>query len=180
MRASQTAWQAPIRVRMGKYVGLRNYKNQVSKPNCQMAQLPETIPGLLNFFNLEYHDLYLTCIFCNNLLTLDDCWHFEHASLSVIWRQGWPYGCCVGCCIQSAYLECLTFYEYSAEAEEVCDECESTLLELGVRCYGCFAYLTFTEKLEQQWNGELFHKVRGRWKGLCQHCRYAWAHTDFD
>ncbi|ASC49548.1 E6 [Bovine papillomavirus] len=140
-----------------------------------MDSYPHSIQELLECYGLSFYDLYLLCIFCDNLLTYADCDHFEYAELNLVWRNGWPYGVCKSCCSRAGHWECVRFYQFSMLGNDVESHTGCTLLQLSVRCYACLKKLNLTEKLEHVWKGVAFHCVKDRWKGICNNCRNAWA-----
>lgn len=143
-----------------------------------MDSAPRTIQQLLLCYNLSFYDLYLLCYFCDELLNLNDCAHFEEAKLNLLWRNGWPYAVCKECCARIGYLECVRFYQFSMLGNDVESLTGNTLLQLGIRCLNCLCFLTLAEKLEHVWDNVAFHCVKYRWKGFCRNCRYAWVQTD--
>ncbi|ALP46951.1 E6 protein [Pudu puda papillomavirus 1] len=139
-----------------------------------MAGLPTSISSLLSEFGWCIDDLFLVCVFCDELMSLEDCTHFENAVLSLIWKNGWPYGCCQRCCRRAGYYECSNFYQFSIFGHDLETLTGQTLLQLCIRCYQCLKKLTLDDKLGLLWNNEPFHNIKNRWKGRCTQCRNAW------
>lgn len=145
-----------------------------------MAHLPHTISQLCALVHLPPESLCLVCAFCDKLMQSIDYYHFGLASLSLIWRRGWPFACCLPCCLTASFLEVAYFYEGSASAETVESLTCNTLSSLPVRCHCCLKYLTEEEKNYHREQKVFLHRIRGRWKGCCTYCRDAWAEADFE
>lgn len=142
-----------------------------------MAGYPSRLHELPEYYNLDICEIYVTCVFCNNLLTLDDTLNFEKADLNLVWRHGWPYGCCQACCKKAGFCEFMRYYQLSVSGDAIESVTGKTLLQLQIRCFGCLCPLDLATKLEHAWNKYPFHFVQNRWKGCCGDCRNAWAST---
>lgn len=142
-----------------------------------MAQYPRTIAGLLDYYGVDIAEVYLTCIFCNTLLTLPDILNFDEAELNLVWRLGWPYGCCEACCHKAGLFEFNRHYQFSVPGDAIESFTGHDLLSLNARCFSCLKKLDLATKFVHVWNSFLFHFVHNRWKGCCESCRHAWLST---
>lgn len=136
----------------------------------------QSIAELLELLDIDVFQLILPCLFCNNVMSICDCLHFEKAPLTLAWRDGQPYGCCQLCCLKAGLLEYELFFQFAIPAACI-EQIAGPLLTLDVRCVLCLTTLNLGDKLALQWNNQNYLLIRDRLKGVCTPCQNAWVYS---
>ncbi|AHL46424.1 E6 protein [Rupicapra rupicapra papillomavirus 1] len=140
-----------------------------------MEGYPKTIAQLAAHSNFADSHLLLPCIFCGDFLTAADVIHFDTAPLTLLWRFGFPYACCIRCCNYAGMLEAYRYFQGLIPAAWVEQITGLSLLQLDVRCVTCLRRCSLGDKLSVLWRSSDFFVVRNRLKTVCQICGDAWS-----
>ncbi|ABM67065.1 E6 [Macaca fascicularis papillomavirus 1] len=136
-----------------------------------MAIKPQTGSALAALLGLQLQELSLPCNFCGNFLSVSELLELEEKGLQLIWKGDFVYGCCRCCCVATATYECMAFLEDTILGSDIEEREGKPIAEISIRCQNCLRRLDLIDKLDIVGRNELFHKVRGRWKGLCRQCK---------
>ncbi|AAM19219.1 E6 [Equus caballus papillomavirus 1] len=111
------------------------------------------------------------CMWCHEPLTNLDALNFLECNLSMVWRNGTPYGACKACVEFQCFLEVYLHSEGDYRPREVAQEVGRSLCDVRVRCWSCSKPLTKNEKQEIELLGKPLTKVRHKeWRALCYNC----------
>ncbi|UQE90567.1 E6 [Trichechus manatus papillomavirus] len=133
--------------------------------------MPRTIQGLRDNFDLDYGTLLLACLLCKTQLTDYDMMHFEAGRFFLVWQEGLPWACCRRCIRWWAAVDRVCYYQYSASIADVEAETNLPFETLNVRCIACLRQLTHLDKLALSHLGAYLHRCRNKWRGWCNLCR---------
>ncbi|ATQ38282.1 E6 [Gammapapillomavirus 8] len=131
---------------------------------------PTHLDDYCKFYNVSFFDLSLRCIFCGHLLDSLQLANFYKKHLSLVWRTGNCFACCLQCCRVSAQHEFERYCRCSVPAGLIQDILHKPLSEIIIRCHGCLTLLDLVEKIDAVNRGDNFYLVRKAWKGLCRDC----------
>ncbi|ABR20502.1 E6 protein [Human papillomavirus 88] len=134
------------------------------------SYLPKRLDDFCSIFNISLFDVHLPCIFCGYILDLQQLGSFYQKQLSLVWRSGACFACCVPCSRLSARYEAERFYRCSVKGIHFEDFLRKNLADVVCRCYECMSLLDLPEKLDCIFRGECFHLVRNTWRGTCRNC----------
>lgn len=135
------------------------------------SQLPRRLDRLCESLGISFFDLKLPCAFCDFHLTLQELAEFYEKSLSVLYRNGMPYGACRGCLKLSAKHEYEQFCRCVVLAEILPDLVNQPLSTICMRCLCCYRLLDPAEKIDLYAGNENVYLVRTLWRGRCRECR---------
>ncbi|QBN12683.1 E6 protein [Equus asinus papillomavirus 2] len=110
------------------------------------------------------------CMFCHNPLTNLDALNFLECRLSMVWRNGTPYGACRDCIRWQCFVDVYLNSEGDYCPQEVVKTIGRPLHDIRVRCWSCSKALTKNEKQEIALAGKPLTKVRHDWRALCYNC----------
>ncbi|ADJ96335.1 E6 protein [Delphinus delphis papillomavirus 1] len=133
---------------------------------------PCTITELCKQFDLDFYELLICCVFCRRQLEGFEKWSFMNKELFVVWEKHFPFAVCPKCLEIRAIIDLLRSFERAGSEETVEEDTGVPLIDLRIRCYGCYKPLTTTEKRFHVEDGKLFNKIANNWRGLCTNCTY--------
>lgn len=132
--------------------------------------LPKSIRQLCLAYNRDADHIDLFCQFCHKPLSILDKICFDHAKLTLLWRDGSPRGVCVLCARILARVEFTQRHEVSCSAQQAAQYIGSSLEEAVVRCLRCLTPLQRQEKALLVRDNRTVHKVWGTWRAPCVRC----------
>lgn len=134
---------------------------------------PTNIRELAQALQIPFSALQVPCIFCKNHLGRVDLQQFVYKSLSLVWREGWPYGVCVKCLAMRCRVQVWRGYEASVDVTGL-EKCLGERFgDQLIRCLVCLSPLTPLDKVDMVAKNRQFHKISGNFRGTCRSCSVA-------
>jgi hypothetical protein len=131
---------------------------------------PSCLREYCSYFNVNFLDLKLQCIFCRNICDIVDLALFFKKQLRLVWRSQIAYACCNNCIVLSARYESEKYSVCSVKAENLHALIRVPLQDVSLRCNYCIGLLTPSEKVDLITANRYVWLVRGYWRGICSAC----------
>lgn len=131
---------------------------------------PTCLRDYCDYFEINFFDLRLLCIFCKRLLDEVDLARFHKKQLYLVWRGFVAYACCDKCLKLSARYESEKHCVCVVEAENLHGLIGVPVQNVLLRCKQCLGVLTLSEKVDLLTGRKLVWLIRGYWRATCSSC----------
>nr|AYA93851.1 MAG: E6 protein [Human papillomavirus] len=131
---------------------------------------PTCLREYCDYFDINFFDLRLLCIFCKQLLDQVDLAKFHKKKLCLVWRGNRAFACCDKCLQLSARYESERHCVCVVKAENLHGLIGVPLQDVLLRCNLCLGVLTTSEKVDLIAGGKLVWLIRGYWRATCSSC----------
>ncbi|QBR53196.1 E6 protein [Tree shrew papillomavirus 2] len=138
-----------------------------------MTAIPLTLWELAEQIGSTVSRLPLKCVFCKKSMNGLDKYNFGGASFNPVLKEGAVYGCCLTCAREAARQDLRKNCTGLGTRTVVEAVTGLSLGEIGVRCVCCMRHLSQLEKVEVSCRGELYYRVRDKWRARCRQCAIA-------
>nr|AYA93937.1 MAG: E6 protein [Human papillomavirus] len=146
------------------------WKIQQFLPHLMENLFPTGLREYCNYFEIEFFDLKLPCIFCRGICNLVDLAQFFEKRLCIVWRRNLAFACCEKCLLLCAKYESEHYCVCSIKAEHLHGLIRQPLQDVVLRCNYCFRLLTSSEKVDLVTADRYCWLVRGHWRAICSGC----------
>ena len=131
---------------------------------------PRSLDEYCRFYQIDFFDLRLPCIFCKFYTSLQDLGNFYIKRLSIVWRGNRPFACCMRCIRHSAVYEREQYCQCFVNCAFLDAVVGKPLHEIVIRCISCYALLDYAEKIDAFNAERAVFLVRGHWRTECREC----------
>lgn len=140
-------------------------------PHLMENLFPTCVKDYCSYFEINFLDLSLPCIFCRFRCNIVDLAQFYSKQLRLIWRNNIAFACCEKCLKLCAKYEFEQHCVCSVRAEHLHGLIRVPMDQVLLRCTYCFAVLTASEKVDLVAGSRYVWLIRGYWRAMCSKCR---------